>query len=36
MKQSSETIKYPGRREAMDGNTAVILCEREASDAAGA
>jgi pyruvate-ferredoxin/flavodoxin oxidoreductase len=28
--------KYPGNREAMDGNTAVIMCEREASDAAGA
>jgi len=29
-------IKYPGIREAMDGNTAVIMCERESSDAAGA
>jgi pyruvate-ferredoxin/flavodoxin oxidoreductase len=29
-------FKYPGRREAMDGNTAVIMCERESSDAAGA
>ncbi len=29
-------IKYPGRREAMDGNSAVIMCERESSDAAGA
>ena len=28
--------KYPGIRDALDGNTAVILCEREASDAAGA
>ncbi len=28
--------KYPGVRDAIDGNTAVILCEREASDAAGA
>ena len=28
--------KYPGRRMAVDGNTAVIMCEREASDAAGA
>ncbi len=28
--------KYPGIRMAVDGNTAVILCEREASDAAGA
>ena len=29
-------VKYPGVRAALDGNTAVILCEREASDAAGA
>ena len=29
-------FKYPGVRDAIDGNTAVILCEREASDAAGA
>ena len=29
-------IKYPGTRQAMDGNTAVIMCEREASDGAGA
>lgn len=28
--------KYPGTRMAIDGNTAVIMCEREASDAAGA
>jgi pyruvate-ferredoxin/flavodoxin oxidoreductase len=28
--------KYPGVRDAIDGNTAVILVEREASDAAGA
>jgi pyruvate-ferredoxin/flavodoxin oxidoreductase len=28
--------KYPGVKAAMDGNTAVIRCEREASDAAGA
>ncbi len=28
--------KYPGTRAAMDGNTAVIQCERESSDAAGA
>ncbi len=27
---------YPGKRMAMDGNGAVIMCEREASDAAGA
>ncbi|MEE8433501.1 MAG: pyruvate ferredoxin oxidoreductase, partial [bacterium] len=31
-----EKFKYPGIRAAMDGNSAVILCEREASDAAGA
>ena len=36
MKDAKETTKYPGIREAMDGNTAVIMCEREASDAAGA
>lgn len=29
-------VKYPGARDAIDGNTAVILVEREASDAAGA
>jgi pyruvate-ferredoxin/flavodoxin oxidoreductase len=29
-------FKYPGTRAAMDGNTAVIECERESSDAAGA
>ena len=28
--------KYPGVRDAVDGNTAVIHVEREASDAAGA
>lgn len=28
--------KYPGVRAAVDGNTAVILCERESTDAAGA
>ncbi|MDX9971986.1 MAG: 2-oxoacid:acceptor oxidoreductase family protein [FCB group bacterium] len=33
---SNKQFKYPGKREAMDGNTAVIMCEREASDAAGA
>ncbi len=31
-----ENFKYPGVRAAMDGNTAVIMCERESSDAAGA
>ncbi|WP_303901074.1 2-oxoacid:acceptor oxidoreductase family protein [Thiohalomonas denitrificans] len=37
MKQKEEVqVKYPGSRQAMDGNSAVILCERESSDAAGA
>jgi pyruvate-ferredoxin/flavodoxin oxidoreductase len=31
-----QTFRYPGVRQAMDGNTAVIMCERESSDAAGA
>ena len=35
-KSTSQQFKYPGRRMAMDGNTAVIMCERESSDAAGA
>ena len=30
------TFKYPGTRAAMDGNTAVIACERESTDGAGA
>jgi pyruvate-ferredoxin/flavodoxin oxidoreductase len=30
------TFRYPGIRQALDGNTAVIMCERESSDAAGA
>lgn len=29
-------FKYPGKRAAMDGNTVVIMCERESTDAAGA
>ena len=29
-------FKYPGVRDAMDGNTSVIMCERESTDAAGA
>src|SRR5271165_5863009 len=33
---TKKTFKYPGVREAMDGNTAVIMCERESTDAAGA
>ncbi|MBJ6610678.1 MAG: 2-oxoacid:acceptor oxidoreductase family protein [Candidatus Thiothrix moscowensis] len=35
-KTTPPTVKYPGTRMAMDGNAAVIMCEREASDAAGA
>ncbi len=35
-KKDEKPYKYPGVRQAMDGNSAVILCEREASDAAGA
>jgi pyruvate-ferredoxin/flavodoxin oxidoreductase len=35
-KTDAKTVKYPGVRDAIDGNTAVILVEREASDAAGA
>lgn len=33
---TKRTFRYPGVRQAMDGNTAVIMCERESSDAAGA
>ena len=29
-------VKYPGHAAALDGNSAVILCERESTDAAGA
>lgn len=36
MKDKNGEFKYTGKREAMDGNTAVIMCERESSDAAGA
>src|SRR5450759_498546 len=32
----SAQYKYPGTRDAIDGNTAVIMVEREASQAAGA
>ncbi|MDJ0868922.1 MAG: 2-oxoacid:acceptor oxidoreductase family protein [Myxococcota bacterium] len=35
-KQDSPSAKYPGVRAALDGNTAVIMCERESSDGAGA
>ncbi len=31
-----QTFKYPGIPSAMDGNTAVVMCERESTDAAGA
>ncbi len=31
-----KSVKYPGVRDAVDGNTAIIHVEREASDAAGA
>lgn len=36
MKKEKKQFKYPGIRDAMDGNTSVIMCERESSDAAGA
>lgn len=36
MGDTSRKHDYPGIAAAMDGNTAVIMCEREASDAAGA
>ncbi|MDP1527534.1 MAG: 2-oxoacid:acceptor oxidoreductase family protein [Rhodocyclaceae bacterium] len=32
----TDAVKYPGVRDAVDGNTAVIHVERESSDAAGA
>ncbi len=35
-KPDARAVRYPGVRAAMDGNTAVIHCERESSDAAGA
>ncbi|MDK9713223.1 MAG: 2-oxoacid:acceptor oxidoreductase family protein [Sulfuritalea sp.] len=34
--QEAKLVKYPGVRDAVDGNTAIIHVEREASDAAGA
>ncbi|MGH0037914.1 MAG: 2-oxoacid:acceptor oxidoreductase family protein [Myxococcota bacterium] len=34
--EKKREVKYPGVRVAMDGNTAVVQCERESSDAAGA
>ena len=36
MAAEQKKAKYPGIPAAMDGNTAVIMCERESSDAAGA
>ncbi|WP_428264655.1 2-oxoacid:acceptor oxidoreductase family protein [Haliangium sp.] len=34
--KEQEQFEFPGTRAAMDGNTAVIMCERESSDGAGA
>ncbi len=36
MVSENKKAKYPGIPVAMDGNTAVIMCERESTDAAGA
>ncbi len=36
MAKEKKSFKYPGKRAAMDGNTAAIMCERESTDAAGA
>ncbi|MFQ5583701.1 MAG: 2-oxoacid:acceptor oxidoreductase family protein, partial [Calditrichia bacterium] len=36
MAKQDKSFKYPGIRAAMDGNTAVIMCERESTDGAGA
>lgn len=36
MNKPEKTFKYPGKRAALDGNSAVIMCERESSDGAGA
>ena len=33
--KDATAVKYPGIRDAVDGNTAVVHVEREASDAAG-
>ncbi len=35
-KEGDGPFKYPGTRVALDGNSAVIMCERESTDAAGA
>ena len=36
MSDKENKAKYPGLLDALDGNSAVIMCERESSDAAGA
>ena len=36
MAKKKEQFKFSGKRVAMDGNTAAIMCERESTDAAGA
>ncbi|MBP6382293.1 MAG: hypothetical protein KA321_06365, partial [Pseudomonadales bacterium] len=36
MNSKNGTHRFPGTPAALDGNSAVIHCEREASDAAGA
>ncbi|HJP30260.1 MAG TPA: 2-oxoacid:acceptor oxidoreductase family protein [Candidatus Latescibacteria bacterium] len=36
MSKSESTIRFPGTRDAMDGCTVAIACERESTDAAGA
>ncbi len=35
-KQPAPQVRFPGRRAAMDGNSAVVSVERDGSDAAGA
>jgi pyruvate-ferredoxin/flavodoxin oxidoreductase len=35
-RDSGRDFKYPGARAALDGNGALIMCERESTDAAGA
>jgi pyruvate-ferredoxin/flavodoxin oxidoreductase len=35
-KKDKKQVKYPGVRMAMDGSSAIIMVERESSDAAGA
>ncbi|MCB9649520.1 MAG: 2-oxoacid:acceptor oxidoreductase family protein [Deltaproteobacteria bacterium] len=36
MSKEQQQYKYPGIRAALDGNSAVIMCEQESTDAAGA